>query len=142
VEQALEELKHHLQSPPILTAPQLGENLLLYIAVTTHVISTTIVLEHQEEGHTFGVQRLVYFISEVLSKSKVCYPTIQKLLYGLLFTSKKLRHYFDAYNISVVTDFPLADILHNRDVTRRIFPWVVELGALTLNFKPWTTIKM
>jgi hypothetical protein len=88
------------------------------------------------------VQRPVYFISEVLSKSKVCYPTIQKLLYGLLFTSKKLRHYFDAYNISVVTDFPLADILHNRDVTRRIFPWVVELGALTLNFKPWTTIKM
>jgi hypothetical protein len=45
VEQALEELKHHLQSPPILTAPQLGENLLLYIAVTTHVISTVIVVE-------------------------------------------------------------------------------------------------
>jgi hypothetical protein len=98
-------------------------------------------MERQEEGHAFGMQRLVYFISDVLSKSKVCYPTIQKLLYGILITSRKLRHYFDAYNISVVTDFPLADILHNRETIRRIYKWAVELGALTLNFKPRTAIK-
>jgi hypothetical protein len=29
-------------------------------------------------------------------------------------------HYFDAYNILVVSDFPLADILYNRDATGRI----------------------
>jgi hypothetical protein len=55
VKQALQDLKHHLQSPPILTAPQPGENLLLYIAVTTHVVNTAIVVECQEEGHAFGV---------------------------------------------------------------------------------------
>ncbi|RLM98905.1 retrotransposon protein, putative, Ty3-gypsy subclass, expressed [Panicum miliaceum] len=76
--QALRDIKHHLQSPPILTAPQPGENLLLYIAATTHVVSTTIVVERQEEGHAFGVQRPVYFINEILSKSKVRYPMIQK----------------------------------------------------------------
>jgi hypothetical protein len=36
-------------------APQLGKNLLLYIAMTTHVISTAIMVERQEEGHAFGV---------------------------------------------------------------------------------------
>jgi hypothetical protein len=72
-----------------------------------------IVVERQEKGHAFGVQRPVYFISEVLSESKVCYPMIQKLLYGILITSRKLRHYFDAYNILVVSDFLLADMLHN-----------------------------
>jgi hypothetical protein len=41
----------------------------------------------------------------------------------------------------VVFDFPLADILHNRDATKRISKWAVELGALTLNFKPQTAIK-
>jgi hypothetical protein len=71
-------------------------------------------VERQEEGHAFGVQQQVYFISEVLSESKVHYSTIQKLLYGILITFRKLRHYFDAYNILVVTDFPLVDILHNR----------------------------
>jgi hypothetical protein len=70
-ERALQDLKQHLQSPPILTAPLPGEDLLFYIAATTHVISSGIVVERSVEGHAFGVQRPVYFISEVLSKSKV-----------------------------------------------------------------------
>jgi hypothetical protein len=77
-------------------------------------------VERQEEGHAFGVQRLVYFISQVLSESKVHYPIIQKLLYGILITSRKLRHYFNAYNILVVSDFSLADILDSRDATGHI----------------------
>jgi hypothetical protein len=74
--QVLQDLKLHFQSPPILTAPRPGENLLLYITATTHVVSMAIVVECQEEGHAFGVQRLDYFISEVLSKSKVRYTMI------------------------------------------------------------------
>jgi hypothetical protein len=54
-ERALQDLKHHLQSPPVLTAPLLGEDLLLYIAATTHVVSSAIVVERSEEGHAFGV---------------------------------------------------------------------------------------
>jgi hypothetical protein len=84
---------------------------------------------------------LVYYVSEVLSESKVRYPSIQKLLYSILITSRKLHHYFDEYQISVVTDFSLADILHNWDATGRISKWVVELGALSIDFKPCTTIK-
>jgi hypothetical protein len=44
-EQALQDLKHHLQSPPVLTAPLPGEDLLLYIAATTHIVSSAIVVE-------------------------------------------------------------------------------------------------
>jgi len=41
----------------------------------------------------------------------------------------------------VITDFPLADILHNQDATGRISKWAVELGALSIDFKPRTAIK-
>jgi hypothetical protein len=92
-ERALQDLKQHLQSPPVLTAPLPGEDLLLYIAATTHVVSSAIVVERSKEGHALPM----YFISEVLSESKVRYPAVQKLLYAILITSRKLRHYFDKY---------------------------------------------
>jgi hypothetical protein len=59
----------------------------------------------------------------------------------VLITSQKLRHYFQEYSISVVTDNPLGDILQNQDATGRISKWVVELGALNIDFKPLTTMK-
>ena len=65
----------------------------------------------------------------------------KKVLHGILITSRKLRHYFDEYKISVITDIPLADILHIRDATGRISKWTVELGALEINFKPRIAIK-
>jgi hypothetical protein len=51
-------------------------------------------VECREEGHAFEVLRPVYFVSKVLSESKVRYPTIQKILYGIPITSRKLHHYF------------------------------------------------
>jgi ribonuclease HI len=108
---------------------------------TTHIISSAIVIERSEEGHAFGVQRPMYFVNEVLSESRVRYPAVQKLLYGILITSRKLHHYFEEYQIIVITDYPLADILHNQDATGRISKWAVELGALSIDFKPRTAIK-
>jgi hypothetical protein len=37
------------------------------------------------------VQHPVYFISEVLGPSKKKYPQVQKLLYAVLLTARKLR---------------------------------------------------
>jgi hypothetical protein len=86
-------------------------------------------------------KRPVYFISKVLSESNIRYPAVQKLLYAIRITSRKLRHYFDEYKITVITDFPLVDILHNQDAMGRISKWALELGALSINFKPHTAIK-
>ena len=54
--------------------PQKDESLLIYIAVTNWVVSTIIVVEQEEVEHAYKVQRLVYFISEVLNESKTHYP--------------------------------------------------------------------
>jgi hypothetical protein len=88
------QLKYFLSKPPVLTTPRKKEKLLLYLAATTHVVNTAIVVERQEEGHSYPVHRPVYFVSEVLSESKARYQPVQKLLYAVLITSRKLRHYF------------------------------------------------
>ena len=41
----------------------------------------------------------------------------------------------------MVIDFPLGDILHNRDATGHISKWAVELGALNIDFTPRKAIK-
>jgi hypothetical protein len=123
------QLKDFLSKTPVLTAPSKKEQLLLYLAATTHVVSTAIVVERQEDGHACPVQRPVYFVSEVLSESKARYQPVQKLLYAVLITSR--RHYFQEYSISVVTDYPLDDILRNQDATGRISKWAVKLAPST-----------
>ncbi|KAK1698219.1 hypothetical protein QYE76_014916 [Lolium multiflorum] len=69
-DRAFENLKRAISTPPILVAPKEKEPLLLYIAATPQVVSTALVVEREEEGKLHGVQRPVYFISEVLSPSK------------------------------------------------------------------------
>jgi hypothetical protein len=75
-EEALGNLKALLTNAPILVPlpPAAGEALLIYVAATTQVVSAAVVVERQEEGHTLLVQRPVYFISEVLSETKIRYP--------------------------------------------------------------------
>ena len=66
---------------------------------------------------------------------------MQKLLYAILITSRKLHHYFQAHNIKVVSSFPLGNILHNRDTNGRVVKCPVELWALSIEFHPHSTIK-
>ena len=69
-QEALDKLKALLTNPPILVPPTEGEPLLLYVAAIDQVASAAIVVERKEEGHALSVQRLVYFVSEVLSNTK------------------------------------------------------------------------
>jgi ribonuclease HI len=145
--EALDALKKFLTTPPVLKPPrratptQPGEDLLLYITCTTHVVSTALVVERAEEGHAYPVQHHVYFISEVLGPSKKKYPQVQKLLYAVLLTARKLRHYFDGHKVIVVTGFPIGDMLHNKEAIRRIAKWACELGSHDIEFRPRTAIK-
>ena len=98
----------------ILVPPADGESLLLYIAATTQVVSVALVVEWEEEGHALKVQRPVYFISQVLSDSKTRYFQIQKLLYTILITKRKLRHYFESHPVTVVMSFPLGEVVQSQ----------------------------
>jgi hypothetical protein len=99
------------------------------------------VVERTKEGHVLPVQRPVYYISEVLSETKACYPEIQKLLYVVVLVRHKLRHYFEAHPVMVVSSFPLEEIIRNSDAAGRIAKWSVELMGETLAYAPHKAIK-
>jgi hypothetical protein len=119
-QEALDKLKATLAHAPILTPPRDGEPLYLYVAATTQVVSVVIVVERTEQGHALLVQRPVYYTSEVLSETKARYPQVQKLLYAVVLARRKLRHYFEAHPVTVVSSFPLGEIIRNPDAACRI----------------------
>jgi hypothetical protein len=141
-EQAFQELKRHLVTLPILVAPEPGELLYLYIAAAVEAVSMVLVvkrmaqedqvaLEGQEPEGSAGVrtvQRPVYYVSKVFHEAKARYLETHKLLYIVLVASRKLRHYFQAHRVVVVTSFPLRAILHNSNATSNIAKWAAELA--------------
>jgi ribonuclease HI len=83
----------------------------------------------------------VYYISEVLHDAKTKYLEVHKLLYVVLIVSRKLRHYFQAHKILIVSSYPLRVVLHNSNATSNIARWAAELDEFELEFIPHHAVK-
>jgi hypothetical protein len=77
----------------------------------------------------------------VLSETKIRYPQIQKLLYAVILTRRKLRHYFESHPVTVVSSFPPGEIIQCREAPGRIAKWAVEIMGETISFAPQKAIK-
>ena len=52
----------------------------------------------------------------------------------MVLARRKLRHYFEAHPVIVVSSFPLGEIARNREAEGRIPKWSVELMGETLTY--------
>jgi hypothetical protein len=138
-QKAFEELKQYLIDLTTLTPPSSGAPLLLYVAASHSAVSAALVQEKQ-----YGQvkkQAPIYFVSKFLSLSKKNYTELEKVLYAVLMASLKLRHYFQAYHIIVPSSQPLKDIMRNREATRRIGKWAVELNEFFIDYVHRSSIQ-
>ena len=68
-QQAFDELKVYLSSPPLLSPSQTGEELYLYLAVSASAVSSVLIREEER------IQKPVYYISRALRGAKESTPT-------------------------------------------------------------------
>ena len=123
---AFNNLKAYLSSPPLLSPSKLGEELYLYLAVSQAAVSTAFVRKED------GSQRLVYFTSRVLRGAEKWYLQMEKLAFALITTMRKLKPYFQAHTIVVLTDKPLKKAMSSPEVAGRMALWVVELSEFDI----------
>jgi hypothetical protein len=138
-QKAFEELKRYLIELTTLTPPSPGAPLLLYVAASHSAVSAELVQE-KLDGQ-IKKQALVYFVSKVLSLSKKNYTELEKVFYAVLMASRKLRHYFQAYHITVPSSQPLKNIMRNIEATGRIGKWAAELNEFSIDYVHRSSIQ-
>ena len=107
----------------LVTVPDPEAPLLLYVAASKHAVSGVLILE-KEEGSKV-IQQSVYYMLEALSGAKLNYIEIEKIAYAMLISSRKLKHYFQAYEIIVPSSQPLGYVFNNKEASRRVGKWAI-----------------
>ena len=123
-------MKKYLSSPPLLRPSMPGEELYLYIAVSQVAVNAALV---REEG---GSQRPVYFISKAFRGAEERYPRMEKLAFALVTAARKLKPYFQAHTIIVLTDQPLKRAMRSLEAAGRMALWAIELSEFDMQYCP------
>ncbi|CAN1233763.1 Transposon Tf2-9 polyprotein [Linum perenne] len=132
---AFEELKTFLTSPPTLAAPIPGDELYLYVAIAATAVSSVLVKRMNKE------ECPVFYTSKSLVEAETRYSPLEKSAYAVIIASRKLRPYFHAHTIHIVTNLPLKSALRSMGVAGRMSKWAVELSEYDVHFQPRTAIK-
>ncbi|XP_021746678.1 uncharacterized protein LOC110712521 [Chenopodium quinoa] len=132
---ALEVVRNHLRSLPIVARPERGEQLKLYISTSPKTIAAVLVVERKKH------QMSIYFVSHVLNAAERRYPIIEKMALAVVIAARKLRPYFDAHPIDVLKNYPLEKSLHKMDTSGRLLKWAVELSEYEIHYKTRVSIK-
>ena len=109
--------------------------LLLYLAVAPLAVSSVLVREENT------IQRPVYYTSRRLQGAEARYSKIEKMLFALVISARRLRPYFQAHAIIVLTDQPLRQIMQKHELSGRLVRWAIELSEFDIQYKPRPSIK-
>ena len=66
---------------------------------------------------------------------------MEKLILALVTTSKRLRPYFQAHSIEILTEHLMKQVLHKPETSRRLIKWVIELSEFDIIYKPRKEVK-
>ncbi|GJX66934.1 reverse transcriptase domain-containing protein [Tanacetum coccineum] len=134
-EVAFKQMKKLIAELPMLTAPKEKEELIIYLAAAKEAISAVLMTERG------GKQLPMYFLSRALRGPEINYTSMEKLVLALFSASKRLKRYFQAHTIVVITDQPIKQLLSKSKINGRMLKWKFELEGYDIQYRPRTSIK-
>ncbi|KAI5327472.1 hypothetical protein L3X38_026868 [Prunus dulcis] len=102
----------YLTSPPLLSKPVPGEDLFVYLAVSNSDVSSALIREE------LGPKHSVFYTSKALLDVETRYPKLENLILALVVLPRKLRPYYQAHQVIIMTNFPLRSILHSPNASQ------------------------
>ncbi|GJU98934.1 reverse transcriptase domain-containing protein [Tanacetum coccineum] len=133
--EAFRRMKECLESLPTMVIPTKGETLIVYLAVSKRNVSAILMAKRGKK------QAPVYFVSRILHGAEQKYLELENLILTLMYAARKLRRYFQAHPIQVLSDMSIKQVLEKPEKSGRVAKWAIELGGHEIEFKGRNLIK-
>ncbi|GAA0150441.1 hypothetical protein LIER_09385 [Lithospermum erythrorhizon] len=98
-------------SPPVLAAPLQGKPLILYIATQEQSVGALLARENDE-----GKENSLYYLSRRMPPNELKYMPIEKLCLTVVFAIQKLKYYFHAHTINLISKANLIKYIMSKPV--------------------------
>ncbi|XP_008222401.1 PREDICTED: uncharacterized protein LOC103322272 [Prunus mume] len=134
-DKAFNELKEYMSRAPLLSTPEPGDTLMIYLSVSATTVSSVLIQTKNSAEYP------VHYVSKALQDAEVLYPDIEKLAFALVVSARRLRPYFQAHTIHILTNQPLQQVLQKPETSGRLVKWAIELGEFDIHYKPRPATK-
>ncbi|CAL9018623.1 unnamed protein product [Prunus brigantina] len=134
-DKAFNELKEYMSRAPLLSTPEPGDTLMIYLSISATAVSSVLIQTKESAEHP------VHYVSKALQDAEARYPDIEKLAFALVVSARRLRPYFQAHTIHVLTNHPLRQVLQKPETSGRLVKWAIELGEFDIHYKPRPATK-
>ena len=66
---------------------------------------------------------------------------MEKLAFALVTAARKLKPYFQAHTVNILTDKPLRRAMNNPETASQLALWAIELSEFDIRYRLRTAIK-
>ena len=129
-------IKQYLTKPPTLASLGAGDTLCLYLVVSEVLVSAALFKEDENRK-----QRPLLFIRKSLSEVETQYTRLEQVALALRVAAKKLRPYFQAHPIVMLTNLPLRNTVHKPGLSGRMARWAIEVSEFVIHYRSHLALK-
>uniref|UniRef100_A0A2N9FFM0 RNA-directed DNA polymerase n=1 Tax=Fagus sylvatica TaxID=28930 RepID=A0A2N9FFM0_FAGSY len=136
-QEAFEKVQDVMTKLPTVCAPISGKPLRLYLASNSRAIGALIAQENDN-----GVEQPIYYVSRTLKDAESRYSGAERSCLALIYASQRLRHYFLAHKVQLMTkSHPIRSLLQRPVLSGRLAQWLLQLSQYEITAETPTAIK-
>ena len=117
--------------------PTSGKPLKLYLVANGEAVGALIAQENQQ-----GADQPIYYVSQIMKDSETRYSRAEKACLSLIYAAQRLRHYFLAHTVYLMTkSHPIRLLLQCPILSGRLAQWLLQLSEFEIISIAPTTVK-
>ncbi|XP_015170845.1 uncharacterized protein [Solanum tuberosum] len=129
---AFKSIKSYLAKPPVLAAPIPRKPLILYITAQERSVGALLAQENSE-----GKENSLYYLSRKMTPNELNYSLIEKLCLALVFLIQKMKHYFQAHVVRLISRAnPIKFVMSKPVLSDRLARWYLQFQQFEIVYIP------